>query len=54
MDGKVRATEDGPLLNLWRHYADGRVLDVFISAAWVRPIARRESAWIDVYGILEE
>lgn len=53
VDGKVRATEDGPLLNLWRHCAGGRVLDVFIPAAWVRPIARDESAWIDVYDMLD-
>lgn len=54
VDGKVRATEGGPLLELWRKYAGGRVLDVFIPAAWVRPIGRDESAWIDVYDILDE
>ncbi|MGX5357569.1 hypothetical protein [Kocuria sp. KH4] len=55
IDGKVNMTEErGPLLNLWRQYAGGRVLDVFIPQAWVRPLPRDESAWIDVYDILDE
>lgn len=32
VDYKIRTTEDGPLLHSWRHYAGGRVLDVFIPA----------------------
>lgn len=53
IDGKVRAVDgDGPLLNLWRLYPPGRVLDVFIPRAWVKPIDRDDSAWIDVYDIL--
>lgn len=52
VDGKVLMTEDGPLLELWRKYADDRVLDVFIPSAWVRPIGRDESAWVDVYDFL--
>jgi hypothetical protein len=55
IDGKVQRVEDrGPLLNLWRQYANGRVLDVFIPQSWVQPIPRDESAWIDVYDILDE
>ncbi|MFF0942674.1 hypothetical protein ACFYE2_00390 [Kocuria sp. CPCC 205300] len=55
VDGKVRAVDgDGPLLNLWRLYPSGRVLDVFIPRAWVRSIDRDDSAWVDVYDILAE
>lgn len=54
VDGKVLITEDGPLLEPWQQYAHGIVLDVFISAAWVQPISRDESAWIDVYDILDD
>lgn len=54
VDGKVLMTEDGPLLELWRQYAHGRILDVFIPAAWVQPIDRDESAWIDVYDVIPE
>lgn len=53
VDGKVLLTEDGPLVELWRHYASGRVLHAYIPAAWVRRISRDESAWVDVYDILE-
>lgn len=54
IDGKVLITEDhGLLLNLWRLYANGPVLSVFIPKAWVQPIDRDESAWIDVYDTLE-
>ncbi|MFC6256478.1 hypothetical protein ACFP5Z_05400 [Kocuria oceani] len=54
IDGKVLVTEDhGPLLNLWRLYANGPVLSIFIPKAWVHPIDRDESAWIDVYDILD-
>lgn len=52
MDGKVLMTEDGPLVELWRQCASGRIPDVFIPAAWVQPIGREESAWIDVYDIV--
>lgn len=38
VDGKVLMTEDGPLLELWRKYAGGRILDVLIPRAWVEPI----------------
>lgn len=54
VDGKVLRTEKGPLLELWRMYGSGKVLDVFIPAAWVRPIARDEFAWIDVYDVVNE
>lgn len=54
VDGKVLVTESGPLVELWRQYAGGRVLDVFIPASWVQPIRRDESAWVDVYDILDE
>lgn len=54
VDGKVLMTEDGPLVELWRQYAGGRVLDVYIPAAWVQPISRDESAWVDVYDSVEE
>lgn len=54
IDGKMLMTEDGPLLELWRQYAGGRFLDVFIPRAWVEPIERDESAWIDVYDIADE
>jgi hypothetical protein len=38
VDGKVLRTEKGPLLELWRMHGSGRILDVFIPAAWVRPL----------------
>lgn len=54
VDGKVLVAEDGPLLNFWRQYAGGRILHVFIPAAWVQPIDRDKSAWVDVYDIVGE
>ncbi|MFI7483061.1 hypothetical protein ACH9EU_11685 [Kocuria sp. M1R5S2] len=53
VDGKFLRTEDGPLLELWRQYPGG-MLDVYIPAAWVRPISREESGWVDVYDIVED
>lgn len=44
IDGKVLMTEEGPLVELWRQYDSGRILDVFIPAAWLQPLDRDESA----------
>lgn len=54
IDGKVLITENGPLLELWRQHLGGRVLDVFIPAAWVQPISREESGWVDVYDLRDD
>jgi hypothetical protein len=53
VDGKVLRTENGPLVEFSRHYGNGKILDVYIPGAWVRPNPKEQSGWVGVYDITE-